>query len=86
MICTLRAGSLRDPGDTLAVRSSSATLLVRADVPAETVERVASTILTDYDALRSKVPVLPPADLERTDGLTAPLHEGAEAAFAAAGG
>jgi len=68
--------------------SVAATLVTRADVPAQIVERVALTILTDYDALRLKVPVLPPADLdrERTDGLTAPLHEGAEAAFAAFGG
>jgi len=68
--------------------SVSATLVARADVPAEIVERVTATILEDYERLRANVRVLPAADPARqtTDGLTAPIHEGAKAAFAAFGG
>ena len=78
------------PGMTepVATFSVAATLVTREDIEAEVVELIAATILREYRRLQQAAPVLPDARMEamQADGMTAPLHPGAAAAFAAAGG
>jgi TRAP transporter TAXI family solute receptor len=75
--------------DASAVPSFSvtATMVTRADVPAELVEAVVADTLANLEKLGRREEVLKgltPATLRRT-GLTAPLHPAAETAFDRAG-
>jgi hypothetical protein len=64
-----------------------ATLVTRADLPAEEIETLAGGILDALSALAGFDPTLAGLDpaAARRRGLTAPLHPGAEAAFQARG-
>ncbi len=75
-----------EPGAVRTV-STMATLVTRADVPDDLVGYVARTIIDRYDRLAENVPALGARDLDamRRSGLTAPLHQAAEAAFETAG-
>jgi TRAP transporter TAXI family solute receptor len=66
--------------------SVTATLLARSEVPDEVVELFTRTILEDIEPLQLAAPVIRDRTLAQMkhDGMTAPLHPGAEAAFAAA--
>ena len=66
--------------------SVTATLVARADTPQEVVEAIVTDVLQALPALGRRAPIL--AGLEprglATNGLTAPLHPGADVAFARA--
>ena len=69
-----------DAVDTFGVK---ATLLSTTDVDAETIYRIVKAVFDDLDALRSFHPSFEPLEAEGmiTEGLTAPLHEGAKRYF-----
>jgi TRAP transporter TAXI family solute receptor len=64
--------------------SVTATLMTRADVPAELVSDVTRIIVENLPALNRRAAVIPAEASPglSTDGLSAPLHEGAAAVFA----
>lgn len=64
-----------------------ATLVTRADVPAEIVERLVGAVVENFEQFRISYPVLARllADEMPTAGLTAPLHPAAAQIFAARG-
>jgi TRAP transporter TAXI family solute receptor len=65
-----------------------ATIVTRADVDPEIVQTLVTVTLSDLREIKVRAPVLRglTADAMRREGLTAPLHPGAEAAFAQSGG
>ncbi len=67
-------------------RAVNATIVTRADVDPLIVRSFVTAVLDDLHAIGVRVPVLEDLSPEvmRADGLTAPLHPGAEAAFDAA--
>lgn len=70
--------------DSVAV---TATVVTRADTDAETVAALVLDTVSNLDLLAQRAPVLSrlsPRDMRKV-GLSAPLHPGAEAGFAAAG-
>lgn len=81
---SLYADAGADPGVTVATFAVTATLVTLSRTSERTVSRLVSSVLADLPALGRAAPVLTglsPDEL-RTRGLTAPLHPGAEAAFA----
>jgi TRAP transporter TAXI family solute receptor len=82
------------PGDTYPRLAADvptyaviATIVTRADTEPETVMRFVSAALDALPELQTRAPVLSALtpEIMRADGLTAPLHAGAAAAYAAAG-
>lgn len=71
---------VRDPVPSFGV---SATLVTRADQPEALVHAMVGQIFADFDMLRGLEPTLASLDPEAmaTEGLTAPLHPGAERYF-----
>jgi TRAP transporter TAXI family solute receptor len=66
----------------------SATLVTRADIPAPLVWTFTTEILLNLDILEIEAPVIDAPDLNwmQTEGLSAPMHPGAVAAFQAVEG
>ena len=77
---TIPAGLYRGTPRSVATFGVSATLVTRAAVPQDSIYAIVSGIFGDFDMLRGLDPVLVGLDPEAmvADGLSAPLHPGAE--------
>ena len=83
----IRAGTYPQSPSDVPTYAVVATVVTRADVDEALVEHLVASTLTNLPEIAVRAPVLRdvvPATM-RTDGLTAPLQQGAEAGFAAGG-
>jgi len=81
-LTTIPAGLYRGNPDAVASFGVVATLVTRADQPQARVHAMTAQILDDIAMLRGLDPVLAALDPQTiSDGITAPLHPGAEAYF-----
>lgn len=80
---TIPAGLYRGNPEPVASFGVVATLVTRADQPEARIHAMTAQILDDIEMLRGLDPVLATLDPEAmtSDGITAPLHPGAEAYF-----
>jgi TRAP transporter TAXI family solute receptor len=79
----IAAGTYADQPTGAATFALTATLVTSARTPSTIVYNLTKAVLDDLDTLRAAHPALADLDAARmsTDGLTAPLHDGARRAF-----